>query len=185
MSCSLRHQRAAWQGTLPRICASARCFTNSLDDTAGEQGRGCRRHLHARPSSCRARHQIVARRQTRHLHQAFFERFVAGKGGSGRATESGKHVFVGQSSRFFAPFTRQREHFQTGAFGELNTIEAAYHADHRWFLEKPWAKQSTFKWLYGGLSHPADLARWYLPDIAEVMGYSSLSENGQRRRIEK
>lgn len=93
--------------------------------------------------------------------------------------KSSKQVFVGQSTRFFAPFTRQRTHFQTGVFGELNTIEAAYHADHRWFLAKPWAKQSTFKWLYGGLSHPADLARWYLPDIAEVMGYSSLSENGR------
>lgn len=93
--------------------------------------------------------------------------------------QSGKHVFVGQSTRFFAPFTRQREHFQSGVFGELNTVEAAYHADHRWFLEKPWAKQSTFKWLYGGLSHPADLARWYLPDLAEVMGYSCLSANGR------
>ena len=93
--------------------------------------------------------------------------------------KSGKQVFVGQSSRFFAPFNRQRGHFQTGAFGELNTIETAYNADHRWFLEKPWAKQAAFKWLFGGLSHPADLARWYLPDIAEVMGYSSLSENGK------
>ena len=93
--------------------------------------------------------------------------------------KSGKKVFVGQSTRFFAPFTRQRRHFQTGVFGELNTIEAAYHADHRWFLAKPWAQQSTFKWMYGGLSHPADLARWYLPDIAEVMGYSSLSQNGR------
>ena len=31
----------------------------------------------------------------------------------------------------------------------------------------------------GGLSHPVDLLRWYLPDIAEVMGYSSLSQNGR------
>jgi len=93
--------------------------------------------------------------------------------------QSGKCVMVGQSSRFFAPFTRQRSHFQTGAFGELNTIEAAYHADHRWFLAKPWAQQAAFKWLYGALSHPVDLVRWYLPDIAEVMGYACLSENGR------
>lgn len=93
--------------------------------------------------------------------------------------KSGKQVFVGQSTRFFAPFNRQREHFKSGALGELNTIETAYHADHRWFLEKPWAKQAAFKWLFGGLSHPADLVRWYLPDLEEVMGYSSLSENGK------
>ncbi len=92
---------------------------------------------------------------------------------------SGKQVFVGQSTRFFAPFNRQREHFNSGALGELNTIEAAYHADHRWFLEKPWARQSSFKWLFGGLSHPVDLVRWYLPDVEEVMGYSTLSNNGR------
>ena len=43
---------------------------------------------------------------------------------------SGRRVMVGQSTRFFAPFTRQREHFVTGDFGDLITVEAAYHADH-------------------------------------------------------
>ena len=92
---------------------------------------------------------------------------------------SGKQFYVGQSTRFFAPFMRQREHFQTGAFGELNTIEAAYHADHRWFLDKPWATKPAFKWLFGAMSHPADLVRWYLPDVSEVMGYAQLSANGR------
>ncbi len=92
---------------------------------------------------------------------------------------TGRQVMVGQSSRFFEPFARQRDHFSGGAFGELNTIEAHYHADHRWFLAKPWARQSAFKWLYGALSHPADLVRWYLPDLVEVMGYARLSENGR------
>lgn len=93
--------------------------------------------------------------------------------------DSGKRVMVGQSSRYFAPFARQREHFETGAFGELNTVEAYYNADHRWFLEKPWARTADFKWLYGGLSHPVDFIRWYLPRIEDVMGYSRLSENGR------
>ena len=94
--------------------------------------------------------------------------------------KSGKAVMVGQSSRFFAPFARQRRHFKTGAFGDVITVEAYYNADHRWFLKKGWAKTSSFKWLYGGLSHPVDLMRWYLPDVAEVMGYSSLSSNGRK-----
>ena len=94
--------------------------------------------------------------------------------------KSGKAVMVGQSSRFFAPFTRQRRHFETGAFGDIITVEAYYNADHRWFLKKGWARTSSFKWLYGGLSHPVDLMRWYLPDISEVMGYSSLSSNGRK-----
>jgi len=92
---------------------------------------------------------------------------------------TGRQVMIGQSSRFFESFDRQHQHFSTGAFGELNTVEAHYHADHRWFLEKPWARESAFKWLYGAMSHPADLVRWYLPDIVEVMGYSRLSENGR------
>jgi predicted dehydrogenase len=94
--------------------------------------------------------------------------------------KSGKTVMVGQSSRFFASFARQRRHFETGAFGDIITAEAYYNADHRWFLKKGWAKTSSFKWLYGGLSHPVDLLRWYLPDISEVMGYSSLSKNGRQ-----
>ncbi|MFT3781339.1 MAG: Gfo/Idh/MocA family oxidoreductase [Nibricoccus sp.] len=92
---------------------------------------------------------------------------------------SGKQVMVGQSSRYFAPFSRQREHFLTGAFGDLITVEAYYNADHRWFLEKPWAKKPSFKWLFGGLSHPADFIRWYMPDVSEVMGYADLSPTGR------
>ena len=92
---------------------------------------------------------------------------------------SGRQVMVGQSTRFFAPFIRQREHYESGALGDLVTIEASYSADHRWFLGKPWARQPAFKWLYGGISHPADLVRWYLPDVSEVMGYAYLSANGR------
>jgi len=92
---------------------------------------------------------------------------------------SGKLVMVGQSTRFFAPFMRQRQHYESGALGELVTIEASYTADHRWYLKKLWAKQAAFKWLYGGISHPADLVRWYMPDVEEVMGYAYLSPNGR------
>ena len=94
--------------------------------------------------------------------------------------KSGKKVFVGQSSRFFEPAKRQRKDFQAGLIGDLITIESHYHADHRWFLEKPWALERSFKWLYGGLSHPADFIRWYLPDIEEVMGYGMISSNGKK-----
>jgi len=96
------------------------------------------------------------------------------------AQASDRRVMVGQSSRYFAPFARQREHFLSGVCGELNTVEAYYNADHRWFLAKGWARTDAFKWLYGGLSHPVDFIRWYLPAIEEVMGYARLSENGRK-----
>lgn len=94
--------------------------------------------------------------------------------------KTGKNVFVGQSSRFFEPAKRQRRDFEAGAIGSLITVESHYHADHRWFLEKKWALEDAFKWLYGGLSHPVDFIRWYLPDIQEVMGYGMISENGKK-----
>lgn len=94
--------------------------------------------------------------------------------------KSGKKLFVGQSSRFFEPMKRQRKDFEKGLIGDLITIEAYYHADHRWFLSKPWSLEPSFKWLFGGLSHPVDFIRWYLPDIEEVMGYGMLSANGKK-----
>lgn len=93
--------------------------------------------------------------------------------------KSGKKVFIGQSSRFFEPAKRQREDFEAGKIGELITVEAHYNADHRWFLSKEWSKQAAFKWLYGGLSHPVDFIRWYMPDIEEVMGYGMISRNAK------
>lgn len=93
--------------------------------------------------------------------------------------KTGKKVFVGQSSRFFEPAKRQRKDFEAGLVGDLITVESHYHADHRWFLEKPWALENAFKWLYGGLSHPVDFIRWYLPDVEDVMGYGMISSNGK------
>lgn len=93
--------------------------------------------------------------------------------------QTGKKVFVGQSSRFFEPYKKQRADFEAGEIGDLITIESHYNADHRWFLEKKWALEKSFKWLYGGLSHPVDFIRWYLPNIEEVMGYGMISSNGK------
>ena len=92
---------------------------------------------------------------------------------------TGLRVFVGQSSRFFEPFKRQRQDLEAGCIGDIITVESHYNADHRWFLQKKWALEDSFKWLFGGLSHPVDFIRWYLPDIAEVMGYGMVSENGR------
>ena len=95
------------------------------------------------------------------------------------SARSGKKVFIGQSSRFFEPAKRQRADFENGVIGDLITIEAHYNADHRWFLTKEWSLLPSFKWLYGGLSHPVDFIRWYLPNIEEVMGYGMISSNGK------
>lgn len=96
------------------------------------------------------------------------------------AEKMNRKVFVGQSSRFFEPMKRQRADYDQGVIGDLITVEAFYNADHRWFLSKEWSLKAGFKWLYGGLSHPVDFIRWYLPEIEEVMGYGMLSQNGMK-----
>src|SRR5438552_3677185 len=44
------------------------------------------------------------------------------------ARSSGKHVFVGQSSRFFESMLRQRQDFEAGKHGNLFSVEAEYNA---------------------------------------------------------
>jgi predicted dehydrogenase len=74
---------------------------------------------------------------------------------------------------------RQRQDYDAGKHGTVFSVEAEYNADNRWFLAKSWAKAGGLKWLYGGLSHPVDLVRWYLPDVEHVMGYGMLTDNGR------
>lgn len=133
------------------------------------------------PDHLHADHVIRTLRAGKHVicTKPFFDNLAKARDVLSAVKETGKRVMVGQSSRFFPPFSRQRRHFETGEFGELITVEAYYNADHRWFLEKGWARNASFKWLFGGLSHPADLVRWYLPDIVEVMGYGIISANGR------
>ncbi|PTY07467.1 oxidoreductase [Opitutaceae bacterium EW11] len=133
------------------------------------------------PDQLHAQHVVRALSAGKHVvcTKPFLDNLKHAKSVLDAAARSGKRVMVGQSSRHFAPFARQREHFQSGVFGDLITVEAYYHADHRWFLKKPWAKLDSFRWLYGCISHPGDLLRWYLPDVDEVMGYSLLSPNGR------
>ena len=134
------------------------------------------------PDKLHAQHIKMALKHGKHVicTKPFIDDLADAKELLELSKQSGKKVFVGQSSRFFEPAKRQRKDYEAGLIGNLITIEAQYHADHRWFLEKPWALESSFKWLYGGLSHPVDFVRWYLPHIEEVMGYGMLSENGKK-----
>lgn len=93
--------------------------------------------------------------------------------------KSGKRVFVGQSSRFFEPMIRQRADFEKGLHGDVQTVEAHYIADSRWFLDKPWSRQRGFSWMYNFMIHAVDLVRWYLPDVTEVTGFGTVSETSR------
>lgn len=87
------------------------------------------------------------------------------------ARETGMRLQVGQSTRFYEPFQRQRDQFESGGIGSVEVFDAHYNHRMDWWYEKsPWSIESTH-WAYLGLSHPLDLATWYLGPIREVHAY--------------
>lgn len=94
------------------------------------------------------------------------------------ARESGMRLQVGQSTRFYEPFQRQREEYEAGSVGEVEVVDAHYNHRMDWWYEKsPWSIEGTH-WAYLGLSHPVDLVRWYLGPIREVHAYGTTTELG-------
>jgi len=91
------------------------------------------------------------------------------------ARRTGRRLLVGQSTRFFESFRRQRAAFERGDLGTLELVDAHYIHRMDWFYDKsPWAATDT-DWVFLGMSHPLDLVAWYLGPIAEVQAYASRS----------
>lgn len=100
---------------------------------------------------------------------------------AGRRT--GRRLMVGQSSRFFEPFRRQRGAFERGEMGSPELIDAHYIHRMDWYYEKsPWVAKET-DWVFLGLSHPVDLVTWYLGPIKSVQAIATRSELGARYNI--
>jgi predicted dehydrogenase len=96
------------------------------------------------------------------------------------ARRTGRKLLVGQSTRFFESFQRQRAAYERGEIGELELIDAHYIHRMDWFYEKsPWAANQS-DWIFMGMSHPIDLIRWYLGPIDQVHAYGRLSRMGAR-----
>jgi predicted dehydrogenase len=97
---------------------------------------------------------------------------------AGRRT--GQKLIVGQSTRFFESFGRQRQAFLQGEIGALELVDAHYVHNMDWFYEKsPWAAGAT-DWVFLGMSHPLDLLRWYLGPIDEVHAFATRTALGER-----
>lgn len=89
-------------------------------------------------------------------------------------------LMVGQSSRFFGPFRRQRSAFDAGELGDISFAEAHYTHDMRWFYSRrPWAQSGAFDLLFACVSHPVDLVRWYMGDVDEVFAYADRTQIGK------
>lgn len=98
--------------------------------------------------------------------------------------ETGRRLQVGQSTRFFEPFRRQRARFEAGDLGRVEVVDAHYNHRMHWFYEKsPWSIAQT-DWAFAGLSHPLDLIRWYLGRIEEVHAYGMHTALGKRYGVQ-
>ncbi|MDG4825727.1 Gfo/Idh/MocA family oxidoreductase [Asanoa sp. WMMD1127] len=91
------------------------------------------------------------------------------------ARRTGRRLLVGQSTRFFESFRRQRAAFERGEVGDVEVVEAHYTHRMDWYYDRaPWIVDGT-DWVYLGLSHPLDLLRWYLGPVATVSAVGSRS----------
>lgn len=100
---------------------------------------------------------------------------------AGRRT--GRRLLVGQSTRFFEPFLRQRAAFERAELGDLELADAHYIHRMDWYYAKsPWAGTDT-DWVFLGLSHPIDLLRWYLGPIRRVQALASTSALGREHSL--
>jgi predicted dehydrogenase len=96
---------------------------------------------------------------------------------------TGRKLLVGQSTRFFEPFRRQRAAFERGELGKVELLDAHYIHRMDWYYDKsPWVATDT-DWVFLGLSHPLDLVRWYLGPIASVHAFASRSQMGQKYNL--
>jgi predicted dehydrogenase len=88
---------------------------------------------------------------------------------------SGK-LIVGQSTRFFESFRRQRRGFETGGVGRLEVVEAHYtHRMDWYYADRPWVARDA-DWIFLGMSHPIDLVSWYLGPIERVSAFGMRSQ---------
>jgi len=91
------------------------------------------------------------------------------------ARATGRKLLVGQSTRFFEPFLRQRAAYERGELGTLELLDAHYVHRMDWYYRKSsWVAHDT-DWVFLGLSHPVDLATWYLGPIESVHAFGSAS----------
>lgn len=96
---------------------------------------------------------------------------------------TGRRLLVGQSTRFFEPFRRQRAAFERGEVGAVELADAHYVHRMDWYYAKSaWVADST-DWAFLGLSHPIDLVRWYLGRIARVHASGLTSALGRRHGV--
>ena len=88
--------------------------------------------------------------------------------------KTGLKFLVGQTMRFDPGFAAAKWTLDTGLLGEVIFVEGHYVHDLRYIYPlTPWRRDVPQDYLYGGVSHPIDVLRWYIGDVAEVHAFSN------------
>jgi predicted dehydrogenase len=87
---------------------------------------------------------------------------------------SGRKFLVGQTMRFDRQFATLRQFVESGDLGEIMAAEAFYIHDLRPIYGiTPWRLEMPQDFMYGGVTHPVDILRSFLGDVAEVHCYAA------------
>jgi predicted dehydrogenase len=87
---------------------------------------------------------------------------------------SGKKLLVGQTMRFDRQFATVSRLVADGDLGEIMAAEAFYIHDLRpVYALTPWRLSMPQDFMYGGVTHPVDILRSFLGDVAEVHCYAA------------
>jgi len=82
---------------------------------------------------------------------------------------TGLKFLVGQTMRFEPQFTTAKRLLDDGDLGEIAWAEAHYVHDLRHVLPlTPWRLTAPQDLMYGGVSHPIDLLRWFFGGVKSV-----------------
>lgn len=87
---------------------------------------------------------------------------------------TGLKFLVGQTMRFEPQFTAAKRMLDAGDLGDIAWAEAHYVHDLRHILPlTPWRLSAPQDLMYGGVSHPIDLLRWFFGDVKTVHALGS------------
>ncbi|MDD3997648.1 MAG: Gfo/Idh/MocA family oxidoreductase, partial [Sphaerochaetaceae bacterium] len=84
----------------------------------------------------------------------------------------GVKFLTGQTMRYEPQFANIKRMYDDGELGDVLLAEAHYVHDMRpVYKMTPWRIEVPQDVMYGGVSHPVDVLRWFLGDVEEVFAY--------------
>ena len=100
-----------------------------------------------------------------------------------KVRETGLKFLIGQSMRFEQQYATVKKLYDDGDLGKIVVASAHYVHDMRpVYAETPWRLTMPQDFIYGGLSHPVDVLRWFCGDVEEVhaLGNKGFLTEGRR-----